>query len=339
LKAAVYHTPGSPEVLTLEEVETPKPGKGEALVRVDACGVNRIDIWARSGRYKTDLPRILGTDIAGEVASLGPATEGVSVGASVVVYPMLSDGSCAYCLRGELNRCLNRGYIGVATDGGYAEFVRVPSANLVELGRLDPKVAAALPINFGTAWKGLSSLAQAGPKDTVLVWGAAGGVGHAAVQVAKLLGATVIAAVGDDRKIAFVESMGADYAVNHATQDIVKEVRALTNGLGASVVFDHVGGDTWQTSIECLARGGKLVTLGLTSGPRSDVDVRRVYQDELRIIGEYGQSKDDLTQVVRYALQGELRPSICQELPLESARRAHEVIESRSVQGKVLLVP
>lgn len=308
-------------------------------MRVEACGVNRIDIWARSGRYKTSLPHILGTDIAGKVVSTGPATGGISEGEPVVVYPVLSDGKCAYCLQGMPNRCLSRGFVGIATDGGYAEYVKVSAANLVPIGKLDPKTAAAMPVNFGTAWKGLSSRAGVGPDDTVLVWGAAGGLGHAAVQVAKFLGARVIAVVGDDKKIKFVESQGADLAVNHRTQDMVERVRSFTDGLGASVVFDHVGGDTWAKSIECLARGGRMVTLGLTSGPKSEVDVRRVYQDELTIIGAYAQLKDDLQHVLNLAAEGKLRPSIFREIPLQSARQAHEIIESRDIQGKLLLVP
>ena len=177
-----------------------------------------------------------------------------------------------------------------------------------------------------------------GPADTVLVWGAAGGLGHAAVQVAKFLGAKVIAAVGDASKTRFVRSLGADQVVDYRTQDIVPTVRSLTGGQGVSVVFDHVGGDTWEKSIDCLSRGGRMVTLGLTSGPKSEVDVRRVYSDELSLVGTYGQSKEDIKKVLELAAGGSLRPSIYRELPLPSAREAHEIIESRQVQGKVLLV-
>ena len=195
MKAAIFRAPGGPDVLTYDDVADPVPGPGEALVKVTACGVNRIDVWARSGRYKTSLPHILGTDFAGEVVS-APSGGPVSEGDQVVVYPVLSDGKCAYCLAGAPNRCLSRGFIGVASDGGYAQLVKVPLGNLIPLEGLGPKTAAALPVNFGTAWRGLAVLAKAGPKDTVLVWGAAGGLGHAAVQVAKHLGEKVRAVVG-----------------------------------------------------------------------------------------------------------------------------------------------
>ena len=339
MKAVRYHSPGGPEVLSYEDAPDPVAGAGEVLVRVRACGVNRIDVWARSGRYRTSLPHILGTDIAGEVASAGPNVIGTEVGSKVLVYPVISDGTCPYCRRGQPNLCLSRGFVGTATDGGYAQLVKVPSSNLIPVDALDLKTAAALPVNFGTAWNGLASRAQVVPDDTVLVWGAAGGLGHAAVQVAKHLGARVIAAVGDDSKAQCVRSLGADDVVNYNSGDMVVLVGAFTGGRGASVVFDHVGGETWSKSIDCLARGGRMVTVGLTSGPKSEVDVRRVYQDELVLTGTYGQSKGDLIRVLKLAAAGALKPSVQEELPLSSAREAHDIIESRRVMGKVLLVP
>ncbi|MDG6921541.1 MAG: zinc-binding dehydrogenase [Nitrososphaerota archaeon] len=337
MKAVRYHSPGGVEVLKLEEAPDPEAGRGEALVRVLACGINRIDVWARSGRYKTSLPHIAGTDITGEVVSIGLGTKGVEPGARVLVYPVLTDGTCVYCRLGNPNLCLARGFVGIATDGGYAELVKVPAANLLPLGDLEPKTAAALPVNFGTAWNGLVTKANVGEWDTVLVWGAAGGLGHAAVQIAKHFGARVIAAVGDERKSQFVKSLGADAVVDSKSHDFVERVRSLTDGFGASVVFDHVGGDTWPTSFDCLARGGRMVTLGLTSGVKSEVDVRRVYQDELKLMGVYGQSMDDIRSVMELTAAGRLKPSIYRELPLSAAREAHEIMESRQVQGKILL--
>lgn len=325
--------------MSYEDVADSVPGPGEALVKTKACGVNRIDIWARSGRYRTNLPHVLGTDVAGEIVSISGTAPHLSVGDDVVVYPVLSDGTCPYCRRGQPNLCQARGFVGVATDGGYAELVKVPVSNLVPSKGVEPRKAGAMPVNFGTAWSGLVSRAKAGPDDTVLVWGAAGGLGHAAIQIAKLLGAKVIAAVGDEKKSQFVESMGADHVLSSRSEDFVAEVRALTGGLGASVVFDHVGGDSWGRSIDCLARGGRMLTLGLTSGPKSEVDVRQVYSDELSIIGTYGQLKSDIEKVLELASEGKLTPAIYKEMPLAAARKAHEVLESREIQGKILLIP
>jgi NADPH:quinone reductase-like Zn-dependent oxidoreductase len=338
MKAVRYHSVGGPEVLVQEDVGQPAPSQGEVLLKVVACAVNRIDIWARSGRYKTTLPHTLGTDIAGEVVSVGPGTKGPKVGSGAVVYPVVSDGTCQYCRRGSPNLCLGRGFVGIVNDGGYAEFVKVPAANLIPVRGIGLKEAACLPVDFGTAWRGLAR-AQVQRGDTVLVWGAAGGLGHAAIQIAKLLGAKVIAVVGDDSKAGFVKTLGADAAVNHRSQDVAEAVRSETDGLGASVVFDHVGGETWGKSIDCLARGGRMVSLGLTSGPKSEVDVRRIYTDELKILGTYGQSKEDIERVLELAAKRKLAPSVQEELSLGSARRAHEIVESRNVQGKILLVP
>lgn len=339
MKAVRYHSTGGPEVLTFEDAPVPEPKRAEVLLKVSWCGVNRIDVWARSGRYKTNLPHILGTDIVGEVFSRGNGIQNIEVGSKGVAYTVISDGTCNYCRIGMYNLCPSRGFIGIATDGGYAEYVSVPSANFFPLDKVDEKTAAALPVNFGTAWNGLSTKAKAGRTDTVLIWGAAGGLGHAAVQVAKLLGATVIGAVGDDKKFDFVKSQGADYALNYNSKEFVGDVRSLTEGIGASVVFDHVGGDTWGKSIECLRRGGRMITLGLTSGSMAEVDVGRVYRDELSIIGAYGQTRTDLRQVLQLASVGRLKPSIYRELPLSSAKEAHEILESRDVQGKILLSP
>jgi NADPH:quinone reductase-like Zn-dependent oxidoreductase len=339
LKAALFRATGGPEVLSYEDVPEPKAGPGEAVVKVRACGVNRIDIWLRTGRYKASLPHILGTDIAGEVASMGDGVSGVSVGDPVVVYPVLSDGKCSYCLAGKPNLCVSRGFVGTISDGGYAEYVKVPASNVLNVGKLDYKTAACLPVNFGTAWNALALRAKVGPGDSVLVWGAAGGVGYAAIQVSKLFGATVIAAIGSDGKRGFVKSMGADHIVNHRTQDLVDRVRSFTDGMGVSVVFDHVGGETWKKSIECLARDGRMVTLGLTSGPTSEVDVRRVYQDQISLLGTYAFTKETLVEVLRLAANGRLRPEMFREMALSSARKAHELLESREIQGKIILLP
>ena len=339
MKAARYHSPGPPDALVFEDTPAPEPGPGEVVLKVSACAVNRIDLWARGGRYRTPLPHILGTDIAGEVAKVGPGVSGVEGGLRAAAYPVVSDGTCAYCRQGRPNLCLGRGFVGVATDGGYAEYVRLPAANLVPTGPLDQKLAAAMPVDFGTAWSALASKAKVAQGDTVFVWGAAGGLGHAAVQIAKHLGARVIAGIGDPSKASFVKSLGADHVVDYGSSDVPESVKSLTGGLGASVVFDHVGGDTWSKSIDSLARGGRMVTLGLTSGPTAEVDVRRVYSDELAIMGTYGQSKADLATVLELAAQGKLAPSIQEELPLSSAKAAHEMVESRRVQGKILLLP
>jgi NADPH:quinone reductase-like Zn-dependent oxidoreductase len=260
-------------------------------------------------------------------------------GQKVVVYPSLSDGTCGYCLAGFPNRCANGGLVGAASDGGYAEYVKVPSANLVDAGSMDLWLAAAVPVNFATAWSAFTDRSEVGEGDTVLVWAAAGGLGHAAVQAAKLLGAKAIGVVGGKEKFGFVKDNGADYAIDHTTEDVAARVRELTGGRGVDYVLDAVGGDTWGKSIDSLARGGTVLSVGLTSGPTSSVDVGKLYRNELNIVGVFGFRKEKLAEVLSLVSRGTLRPMLFRELPLQRGAEAHEILESRKVEGKILLLP
>jgi NADPH:quinone reductase-like Zn-dependent oxidoreductase len=339
LKALRFSSPGGPEVLQYEDAPTPSLREGEVLVKVAACGVNRIDIWLRSGRYKTYYPHILGTDVSGEVASVARGVAGFKAGQRVVVYPSLSDGTCRYCLAGYPNRCLSGGLVGAVSDGGYAEYLKVPASNIIDAGSIDPKLAAAVPVNFATAWSAMTERAAVRKGDAVLVWGAAGGVGHAAVQVAKLLGAHVIGVVGGKEKQRFVRDNGADSVIDHTSEDVPARARELTGGQGVDFVFDDVGGDTWGKSIEALAKGGTVLSVALTSGPTSSVDVGRLYRNELRLVGVFAFRREALVDVLRLVSEGSLRPRIFRELPLQSGREAHELLESRKIEGKILLRP
>jgi NADPH:quinone reductase-like Zn-dependent oxidoreductase len=339
MKALRFSSPGGPEVLRFEEAPKPELRGGEVLVKVKACGVNRIDIWLRSGRYKTSYPHILGTDIAGEVAAVSPGAKGVKVGQKVVVYPSLSDGSCVYCRAGFPNRCANGGLVGAVSDGGYAEFAKVPASNVVDSGSLSPKVAAATPVNFATAWSAFTERSRVGKGNTVLVWAAAGGLGYAAVQAAKLLGATVIGVVGGKAKSAFVKGNGADYVIDHTAEDVSARARELTGGRGVDFVLDAVGGDTWGKGIDSLAKGGTVLAAALTAGATSSVDVGKLYRNELSLVGVFAFRKETLVEVLRLVSKGRLRPKVFRELPLERGREAHEILESRNVEGKILLVP
>ncbi len=338
MKAARFHASGGPEVLSFEDAPDPRLRDGEALVRVEACGVNRLDVWLRSGRYKTYTPHVLGTDVAG-VVEKAPAGSPVGEGGKTLVYPVISDGSCPRCLSGRPNTCPNMGLLGAVADGGYAEYVGVPAANLLPLEGMDAPAAAALPVNFGTAWNALVSKARVSPEDTLLVWGAAGGVGHAAVQIARLFGATVIAAARGKERTGKLGGLGADHAVDYSVRDPVGAVMDVTGGAGATMVFDHMGSETWGKSIDSLANGGKLLALGTTTGADVRVDIGKVYRKELTIQGVYGMTRKDLLAVMAQARRGRLRPAVHMELPLASAADAHRMLESREVFGKLVLRP
>jgi len=339
LKAVRFHSQGGPEVLVYEDAPDPQLSSGEALIWVKACGVNRVDIWARNGRYKTNLPHILGTDVAGEVVKVSHDVTSVGPGSRVAVYPVLHDGTCRYCLAGHPNMCSKIGLLGVAADGGYAEYVKVRAADLHSIYNLDFKVAAALPVNFATAWNAFVTRAHVKPGDFVLIWSVGSGLGHAALQIAKFFGAKVIATASTDEKLKLASSLGADFTANEVTENVVEKAKSITGGYGVDIVFDHAGAQTWQKSIDSLAKGGVMLSMGVTSGEDSNVNIGKIYRPELTVAGTYASTIEDLGTVIKMASQKRLRPRIYKELPLQSAQEAHRILEAREQFGKILLIP
>jgi NADPH:quinone reductase-like Zn-dependent oxidoreductase len=331
MKAVRFHQHGSPDVLTYEDAPEPPARPGFALVRVRACALNHLDLWQRRGieRVTIPLPHISGADVAGEV---------VDTAERVMLQPGLSCGRCAHCLAGRDNRCASYDVLGYQSDGGYAELVSVPAANLIPLpphvGFLE---AAAFPLTFLTAWHMLFNRARVEEGDIVLVLAAGSGVGHAAVQLARHAGAFVIATAGSPAKLALAEQLGADAVINHATADVAAEVTRVTSGRGADVVIEHVGTATWNASVRCLARGGRLVTCGATTGFDAGVDLRHLFGRQLSLLGSYMGEKAELLRAARLFFGGLVRPVVDRVFPLAEAREAHRYLEARRQFGKVVL--
>ena len=265
MRAVPITTHGGPDVLTLRDVPEPTPSAGDAIVRVRASALNHLDLGPRRGIARVaQLPHIPVSDIAGEVVDGGPS--GLPAGTRVIVHPGLTCGRCAPCLAGHDSLCYHYGVVGFQSEGGYAELVAVPAANLLSIpDGVTFESAAAFPLTFLTAWHMLVSRANVGAGETVLVIAAGSGVGQAAVQIAKLYGARVIATAGDARKLEAARSLGADETVDHYAAGLTDEVRRLTGGRGVDVVVEHVGEAVWDRVVRCLARGGRLVTCGVTS--------------------------------------------------------------------------
>ncbi|MFQ5847874.1 MAG: zinc-binding dehydrogenase [Candidatus Methylomirabilales bacterium] len=341
MKAVRIHTHGGPEVLKLEEIPDPQMAPDQVLVRVKACALNHLDVWLRQGLpgVKVPLPHIPGCDIAGEVAAVGALCKRVHVGDKVAISPGKSCGQCIRCLEGRDNLCANyQIFGGYGLDGGYAELIAVPEVNVLPLpAGLDFTQAAALPLTFLTAWNMLVTLADVRPGHTVLVMGAGSGVGVAALQIAKLFGATVIAAAGTDEKLARAQALGADHGINYHRQAVAQEVKHLTKRHGVNTIFEHVGGETWKDLIPILAPGGSLVTCGATSGPIAETDIRYLFMRQLRIQGAYMGSKGDMTAILPLVEAGKLKPVVDQVLPLSEAGEAHRILEERRQFGKVVL--
>jgi NADPH:quinone reductase-like Zn-dependent oxidoreductase len=340
MKAVVIREHGGPGVLRLEEMADPAPGPGDVLVRVKACALNHLDIWTRKGQVgrPVEFPHILGSDIAGEIATLGSVLEGISVGQRVLLSPGTSCGRCRACLGGEDNFCRRYRILGYQLPGGYAELVRCPAANVIPLpDGIAFEEAAAFPLVFLTAWHMLFTRARLRMGEDVLVWGAGSGVGMAAIQIAKVFGARVVATAGSDAKLERARELGADLAVNHGAADVVAEVRRFTAKKGADVVVEHPGEATWERSILSLAHGGRLVTCGATTGPRGVTELRHLFAKQLSLLGSYMGSKAELIDVARLFFAGRLRAVVHAVLPLADARRAHEMMEASEHFGKIVL--
>ncbi|MGH7372105.1 MAG: zinc-binding dehydrogenase, partial [Candidatus Methylomirabilales bacterium] len=276
---------------------------------------------------------------AGEVAAVGELCTRVKVGEPVVISPGISCGQCARCLEGRDNLCPSYQIIGgYGLDGGYADLIAVPEVNVLPLPKgLDFIRAAAFPLTFLTAWNMLVTLGNVRPGQTVLVMGAGSGVGVAALQIAKLFGATVIAAASTSEKLAKAQDLGADHGINYRDQSIGQEVKRVTERRGVDIVFEHVGGETWKELIPILAADGTLVTCGATSGPIAETDIRYLFMRQLRIQGAYMGRKADLLTIVSLVEAGKLKPVVDQALPLAEAPQAHRLLEDRRQFGKVVL--
>jgi NADPH:quinone reductase-like Zn-dependent oxidoreductase len=345
MKAVVFYEHGDVDVLKYEDVPDPKLGPCEVLVRVRASGCNRNDIWARRGMpgMKVIFPHISGSDLAGEVAELGPGATGVQVGDKVVLHPGLSCRKCEHCTNGQEYFCRSFRIYGFETgplQGAHAEYARVPDVNLISMpSRLTFEEAASVPLVFLTAWHMLVTRAALTAGDDVLVLGAGSGVGSAAVQIAKLFGARVIATAGDERKLRKAKELGADELINHSSQDVVGEVRRLTGKRGVNLVFEHVGEATWERSISSLAYGGRLVTCGATTGYEAMTDLRHVFWKQLSILGSHQGSKAETIRVLNLVQAGRLHPVVDRIMPLRETAEAQRLMERREQFGKIVLTP
>lgn len=318
----------------------PTIGVDEVLVRVKACALNHLDIWIRQGSpaYPMPLPHILGSDISGVVHQIGSHVEGVAEGERVYVAPGVGCGRCEHCWAGRDNMCRSYGLIGAMCHGGYAEYVKVPARNVFPIpGALSFEQAAAFPLVSVTAWHMLFGLAAVQPGEDVLIMGAGSGVGHMAIQMAKLAGARVLTTVGSDDKIAKAKALGADEVINHSREQVNQRVRELTHRRGVDVVIEHIGPEVWTQCIDALTKGGRLITCGATTGAEVKLDLRYVYSRQLTIRGSYMGSQSELLKAAQLVGQGRLQPVIDRTFPLSEAKAAQEYLLNRKFFGKIVL--
>ncbi|MFN2316563.1 MAG: zinc-binding dehydrogenase [Gemmatimonadales bacterium] len=326
----------------LEPRDVPDPGDpapGQVRIRVHAAALNRLDLFVTQGLPHTtpSFPHIVGSDAAGEVDSVGSGVTSVRAGDRVVVNPGLSCRRCAPCLAGEQPLCREYRILGEHLPGTLAEFLLVPEQNVAVIPAEIPWAeAAAFTLATLTAWRMLGTRARLQAGETVLVWGAGGGVAQASIQIATLLGARVIATSGSDAKLPLARELGAELVLNHRTEDVIRRVRDFTRG-GVDVVVDTVGEATWPSSLRALRPMGRLVTSGATSGPQVALDIRKLFWFQWSILGSTMGNDAEFQAIVEQFRQGRLRPVVDSIVPLAQGPAAYARLAAGAQSGKLVI--
>jgi NADPH:quinone reductase-like Zn-dependent oxidoreductase len=344
MKAIVLREFGGPEVLRLENAPMPKPAAGEILIRVRSVSVNRtLDCTVRAGGYPVAIrmPHVLGVDPAGEVADLGAGVEKFRPGDRVATISIMPCRQCKQCVKGHEANCLASKHIGLHRWGGYAEYVAVPERNAFSIAdHLSFAEGTVITRHFPMAFNLLNGKTTVKPGEWVLVMGAAGALGSCCVQVAKTLGARVIAAAGAEDRVTRAIEYGADYGVNYRRQNLTAEVMQITAGEGVDVLCENIADPTlWSSAFNSLAIGGRLVTAGAHGGGVVDLDVRRLYLRRQSIHGAAGTNPRDVESALEAARAGKIRAMHHEILPLGAAAEAHRIVEQNRVAGKLILDP
>lgn len=341
MKAIRIHQHGGPEVLQIDDVNRPKPLEHEALIKVHAASLNHLDLWARRGLPGINLPLIPGSDAAGTIVDLGSSAKKQNrfkAGDEVIMVPFRSCAKCAHCLSGEEQLCPDYHIAGENMHGTMSEFITVPLFFLIRKpANLDWSQSAAFPLAFLTAWHMLTSKVRIKSGDVVFIWGASSGVGHAAIQIARHFNATVITTAGDDRKAEFARQCGAHHVLNYHKDDVAGQVRGITSGHGADIIFEHVGQQSWNHSLKILARGGRIVTCGATTGAVVRIDLRHLFIKHQQIIGSTMGNHRDMRELTEMIAQGLLLPHVDHTFHYTEIIEAHRYMEAGKHLGKVVV--
>ena len=341
MRALTLSQHGGVENIAVRDVPGPaSPGPDDVLVRIKAAALNRLDLFVLGGLpgVRLDFPHIMAGDGAGSVEAVGSAVTEWKRGDRVMINPGLSCYRCPSCEAGEHSLCETYRLLGEHVPGTAAELVVVPWRNLGRVpDNMDWPQAAAFSLATLTAWRMLTSRAGLEPGETVLIWGIGGGVSLAALQIARFLEAKTIVTSSSDAKLAVAQTLGADIVLNHATTDVAAEVRKITSKRGVEVVVDNVGEQTWEKSLRCLGRLGRLVTCGATTGPMVVTDVRKLFWYQYSILGSTMGSFDEYQEIVRLAGEGRLWPVVDRVYPLEEGRGAFARLLAGDQMGKIVL--
>jgi alcohol dehydrogenase len=343
MKAVMFSEFGEMDVLKYGDVPQPEAGPGEVVLKIKAAALNFNDIWGRRGlpRVKIPLPHISGSDAAGVVVALGPDVDTLNVGDEVITYPVNSCRRCEACLKGQEVFCRKMKIWGFQTgplDGAYAEFAKVQAAQCLPKPQGQSWTeAASTTTSLLSVWRMLVTRAQVKAGDSVLIWGASGGTGSFAVQVAKTLGAVPIAVTSSAEKAGFCESMGARHVIRSDKSDVIQEVKTMTQGRGVDVVFDHVGQTVWPASIESLRWGGKIVICGATEGFEPSIDLRYLWNKQLSFLGSHIGTHGEWVDALRLVEHKQVKVPVSKVFGLRDVPKALQLMESRNLLGKIAI--
>jgi NADPH:quinone reductase-like Zn-dependent oxidoreductase len=339
MKAFAFARTGDIDVLDLMDLPVPVVGPNDVLVRVQACGMNHLDLWVRQGLpMQIPMPHIGGCEIVGEAWQIGSAVKDITSGQRVLIAPNQGCGHCAACQSGNEPACPQFCIPGEHSQGGFCEYAVADARHIIPLSDAWSAVEwAATPLTFLTAWSMVHRHGRIQPGDDVLVQGAASGVGSAAIQIARLAGARVIATAGNAAKQALARELGADVVVDYNRQNFAEVVKQETKGRGVDIVIEHVGAAVWKDALKCLAHGGRLVTCGATTGPKVEIDLRFFFIREIEIVGACMGTRSELSQVLKLLDRKLLRPVVDRTFPLAELREAQRYLADRKQLGKVVI--
>lgn len=331
---------GPPEALQCVDVPEPTPKPNEVKIEIKASGLNHLDIWVRSGSLglKLPLPLIPGADASGVVVETGSKVQKFKKGDKVFVNPGFGCDQCEYCKQNNEVLCLNYQIIGEHVNGTHSSFICLPEKQFFPLPQnLTFEEGAAFPLVFMTSYHMLFSRGQLTKGETVLIMAGGSGIGSAGIQIAKALGAKVITTVGSEEHKTKVKELGADFAIDHYREDIAEKVKELTKGIGVHVILEHVGAKVWLSCLKSLAKGGRLVTCGGTTGADAAINLRHLFIKHHSILGSTMGNSQDLKMCAQLMAEGKLKPVIHQVLPITRLKEAHEIIEKGKIFGKLVL--
>ena len=342
MKAIQIHEHGDVNVLKYDDIDYPKSHNDKVILEVKSASINHLDLWVRRGwpNFDVELPLILGSDASGTLVEIGSNVKGWNVGDDVLVQPGIFCADCLFCNTGRENFCLKYGILGETMHGVQAEFISLNPQNIYPKPSIYTfEEAASMPLVFMTAYQMLVRRARLTSNETVLVYGANSGVGSAAIQIAKSFDSMVIATVGTDEKKNHAFDLGADYVVNHYRENLYNNIKDIVGRKGIDVIFEHVGYKTWTNSVKLLAKGGRLVTCGSTTGSRVDIDLKHLFMKQQSILGSTMSDIISFNEVMDRINSGILKPFVDKIFPFIDIQSAHEYIENGNQIGKVVLVP